>query len=37
LIQANKELSDAKFDLAKKSNEYDDKIYQLQIKLVESI
>ncbi len=37
LIQANKELADAKFNMAKKSNEYDNKIFQLQAKLVESI
>lgn len=37
LIQAMKEVSDAKFNLAKKANEYDNKIYQLQAKLVESI
>jgi len=37
LIQACKEVSDAKFELAKKSNEYDNKIYQLQAQLVESI
>lgn len=37
LIQAMKEVSDAKFNLAKKANEYDNKIYQLQTKLVESI
>ena len=37
LIQAFKEVSDAKFELAKKSNEYDNKIFQLQTKLVESI
>lgn len=37
LIQAMKEISDAKFELAKKSNEYDNKIFQLQMKLVESI
>lgn len=36
-IQAQKEVSDAKFELAKKSNEYDNKIFQLQAKLVESI
>ena len=37
LIQANKELADAKFNMAKKANEYDNKIFQLQAKLVESI
>ena len=37
LIQANKELADAKFNMAKKENEYDNKIFQLQAKLVESI
>ena len=37
LIQANKELADAKFNMAKKTNEYDNKIFQLQAKLVESI
>lgn len=37
LIQANKELADAKFNMAKKTNEYDNKIFQLQTKLVESI
>lgn len=37
LIQAFKEVSDAKFELAKKTNEYDNKIFQLQAKLVESI
>ena len=37
LIQANKELADAKFNMAKKANEYDNKILQLQAKLVESI
>ena len=37
LIQANKELADAKFNIAKKANEYDNKIFQLQAKLVESI
>ena len=37
LIQAFKEVSDAKFELAKKSNEYDNKIFQLQAKLVEGI
>lgn len=37
LIQAFKEVSDAKFELAKKTNEYDNKIFQLQTKLVESI
>ena len=37
LIQANKELADAKFNMAKKANEYDNKIFQLQAKLVESV
>ncbi len=37
LIQANKELADAKFNMVKKENEYDNKIFQLQAKLVESI
>ena len=37
LIQANKELADAKFNMAKKENEYDNKIFQLQAKLVESL
>lgn len=37
LIQAQKEVADAKFELAKKANEYDNKIFQLQAKLVESI
>ena len=37
LIQAQKEVSDAKFELAKKTNEYDNKIFQLQTQLVESI
>lgn len=37
LIQAFKDVSDAKFELAKKSNEYDNKIFQLQAKLVEGI
>ena len=37
LIQANKELADAKFNMAKKANEYDNKIFQLQAKLIESL
>lgn len=37
MIQASKEIADAQFELAKKRNEYDNKIFQLQAKLVESI
>lgn len=37
MIQAMKEVSDAQFELAKKKNEYDNKIFQLQAKLVEGI
>lgn len=37
LIQAQKEVADAKFELAKKTNEFDNKIFQLQAQLVESI
>lgn len=36
VIQAQKELADAKFEIAKKTNEYDNKIFQLQSSLVES-
>ena len=37
LVQAMKEVSDAKFDIVKKGNEYDNKIYQLQLSLIESM
>jgi hypothetical protein len=37
VIQASKEVADAQFELAKKKNEYDNKIFQLQAKLLESI
>ena len=37
LIQANKEYADKQFEIAKKTNEFDNRIFQLQVKLVEGI